>query len=84
MSHQYFQKLNNVPMSTTWVFLGVLAGREIALYNRLRFITQKKVYKHLLKDITKAIIGLVVSIAIVFILTNQQKIIDVIMHYINL
>ena len=80
----YFQNVNNIPMSTTWVFLGVLAGREIALYNRLRFITQKKVYKHLLKDITKAIIGLVVSIAIVFILTNQQKIIDVIMHYINL
>ena len=35
----YFQTVNNIPMSTTWVFLGVLAGREIALYNRLRFIT---------------------------------------------
>ena len=80
----YFQNVNNIPMSTTWVFLGVLAGREIALYNRLRFITQKKVYKHLLKDITKAIVGLAVSITVVFILTNQQKIIDVIMHYINL
>ena len=35
----YFQNVNNIPMSTTWVFLGVLAGREIALYTRLRFIT---------------------------------------------
>ncbi len=75
----YFLNLNNIPMSTTWVFLGVLAGREIALYNRLRFITEKKVYKHLIKDITKAIIGLVVSIAVVFVL-NQY---DVILEFIK-
>lgn len=80
----YFQNVNNIPMSTTWVFLGVLAGREIALYNRLRFIPQKKVYKHLIKDITKAIVGLIVSIAVVFILNNQEKIFSVILHYINL
>ena len=80
----YFQNVNNIPMSTTWVFLGVLAGREIALYNRLRFITEKKVYKHLLKDITKAIIGLVVSIAVVFILNKHNEIIQILMHYINL
>lgn len=80
----YFQHVNNVPMSTTWVFLGVLAGREIALYNRLRFITEKKVYKHLIKDLTKAIIGLVVSIAVVFVLNNHKQIIDVLIHYISL
>ena len=80
----YFQTVNNIPMSTTWVFLGVLAGREIALYNRLRFITEKKVYKHLIKDLTKAIIGLVVSIIVVFILNNHKQIIDILMHYINL
>ncbi len=80
----YFQNVNNIPMSTTWVFLGVLAGREIALYNRLRFITEKKVYKHLLKDITKAVIGLVVSIAVVFILNKHNEIIQILMHYINL
>ena len=71
-------------MSTTWVFLGVLAGREIALYNRLRFITEKKVYKHLIKDLTKAIVGLVVSIAVVFILNNHHKIIETMMQYINM
>ena len=71
-------------MSTTWVFLGVLAGREIALYNRLRFITQKKVYKHLLKDITKAVVGLIVSIAVVFILNNHEKIIHILQSYISL
>jgi len=80
----YFQTVNNIPMSTTWVFLGVLAGREIALYNRLRFITEKKVYKHLIKDLTKAVIGLVVSIAVVFVLNNHKQIIDVLIQYVSL
>ncbi len=80
----YFKQLNNIPMSTTWVFLGVLAGREIALYNRLRFITEKKVYKHVIKDITKAIIGLVVSIIVVFILNQHDKIFELVRHYLTL
>lgn len=80
----YFLNLNNIPMSTTWVFLGVLAGREIALYNRLRFITEKKVYKHLLKDITKAVFGLIVSILVVFVLNQHQAIINLFKHYFNL
>lgn len=80
----YFLNLNNIPMSTTWVFLGVLAGREIALYNRLRFITEKKVYKHVIKDFTKAIIGLVVSIFVVFIINKYDTIIELLLHYINL
>jgi len=80
----YFQTVNNIPMSTTWVFLGVLAGREIALYNRLRFITEKKVYKHLIKDLTKAIVGLAVSIAVVFVLNNHKAIIDTLLHYVSL
>lgn len=80
----YFQNVNNIPMSTTWVFLGVLAGREIALYNRLRFITEKKVYKHVIKDFTKAIIGLFVSISVVFILTHHIEIFNLLKHYMNL
>lgn len=64
----YFIQLNNVPMSTTWVFIGLLAGREIALYNRLRFESPKKMYKHILKDLTKVTFGLAVSIAVVIVL----------------
>ena len=80
----YFQYVNNIPMSTTWVFLGVLAGREIALYNRLRFITEKKVYKHLIKDLSKAIIGLVISISVVFMINQYENILNLIKHYISL
>lgn len=80
----YFLQLNNIPMSTTWVFLGVLAGREIALYNRLRFITEKKVYKHVIKDFTKAIIGLFVSVIVVVILNLHDEIFELIKGYFNL
>ena len=66
----YFIQLNNVPMSTTWVFIGLLAGREIALYHRLRFESPKKMYKHILKDLSKATFGLVVSIAVVVVLVK--------------
>ena len=31
----FFKEFSNVPMSTTWVFLGLLAGREIAVRYRL-------------------------------------------------
>ena len=68
----YFVKLNNVPMSTTWVFIGLLAGREIALYHRLRFESPKKMYKHILKDLSKVMFGLVVSIAVVVVLIKFE------------
>ncbi|MEL6973478.1 MAG: hypothetical protein AAFO02_25200, partial [Bacteroidota bacterium] len=31
----FFKEFSNVPMSTTWVFLGLLAGREIAIRYQL-------------------------------------------------
>ena len=68
----YFIQLNNVPMSTTWVFVGLLAGREIALYHRLRFESPKKMYKHIFKDLTKVTFGLVVSIVVVVLLTQYD------------
>ena len=66
----YFINLNNVPMSTTWVFIGLLAGREIALYQRLRFESPKKMYKHIEKDLYKVTLGLIVSIVVVVMLTQ--------------
>ena len=61
-------------MSTTWVFIGLLAGREIALYQRLRFESPKKMYKHILKDLYKVTVGLVVSIVVVVLLTQFDKV----------
>ncbi|AUC85924.1 hypothetical protein CW731_11760 [Polaribacter sp. ALD11] len=63
----YFKELNNVPMSTTWVFIGILAGREIALNFVLRRNEARKdMFKSLGKDLFKVFIGLVVSIALVY------------------
>ena len=61
-----FKEWNDLPMSTTWVFLGLLAGREIALRNLLR--RKERTYSRTLalvmKDFSLASIGLVISIII--------------------
>ncbi len=64
----YFKQMNSIPMSTTWVFLGLLAGRELIL-TYLHAETDKNNYKEtaflVLKDIGLASIGLLVSIGLV-------------------
>jgi hypothetical protein len=61
----YFKLYNNVPMSTTWVFIGLLAGREVAMTirrsgkNDLLGTT-----KLVVKDASFAMIGLAISVAI--------------------
>lgn len=77
----YFINLNNVPMSTTWVFIGLLAGREIALYHRLRFESPKKMYKHIIKDLTKVTFGLVVSIVVVLVLVKFDVVVQFFMSH---
>lgn len=57
-----------LPMSTTWVFLGLLAGREIALRNRLSLNPEKKLGPMIFSDIGKAALGLIVSITLVVLL----------------
>lgn len=64
----FFQNLSNIPMSTTWVFLGLLAGREISMNISPRYTTikQKKlpiVLKLVGRDALFALIGLIISIA---------------------
>jgi phosphate/sulfate permease len=56
---------NTVPMSTTWVFLGLLGGREIAMnVTKTNHKTIKKTLRIIGKDILLAFIGLVISIII--------------------
>ncbi len=61
----FFQNISNVPMSTTWVFLGLLAGRELAMTVSQHFTgtrTLQAASKLIVKDIVYAFIGLVISI----------------------
>ena len=61
----FFKELNDIPMSTTWVFVGLLTGRELAIAtftNRTKF---KGVFPLVAKDFFKMMIGLGVSVGIV-------------------
>ena len=60
----YFKERSNIPMSTTWVFLGLLAGREIALSLLLRHRPLREAALIAGKDVGKAGIGLAVSVAL--------------------
>jgi uncharacterized membrane protein len=62
----FFKELNNIPMSTTWVFLGLLAGREIALRYNLTDKIPKETMIDLGRDLGKVFFGLVISILLVF------------------
>lgn len=64
----YFKELNNVPMSTTWVFIGLLAGREIAIRIRLEKKLSRQIARMIFSDLGKVFFGLVVSILLVFII----------------
>lgn len=62
----YFKQLNNIPMSTTWVFVGLLCGRELALNTGVtKKGNLKTIFPIVAKDFLKLIVGLLVSVAIV-------------------
>lgn len=57
--------ISPIPMSTTWVFLGVIGGREIAISLSRTKEGQKhkqKAFRLILKDFTYAMIGLIISV----------------------
>ncbi len=58
----------NLPMSTTWVFIGLLAGREIAIRLRLEKTLSWHTSRMILSDLAKVFIGLLVSVVLVFII----------------
>ncbi len=65
----YFTYLSTVPMSTTYVFVGLLAGREIAIRFRLAELAlDGRTFKLIGSDLAKILFGLIVSIALVFLM----------------
>ena len=65
----YLKQMNNVPMSTTWVFVGLLCGRELAIATtKDRKI--KKVFPLVTKDFMKMMLGLCVSVVIVLLVQS--------------
>ena len=64
----YFKELNDVPMSTTWVFLGMLAGREIAIAYIGGLRGKLEALMDVVSDIFRAFIGLVISVVLAIFL----------------
>ena len=65
---------STIPMSTTWVFLGLLGGREIAM--KIRKTNNKSVRKTLHNigaDILRACIGLLVSVIVAFSVNDNVR-----------
>jgi len=68
----YFKLHSKVPMSTTWVFIGLLAGRELGM--AIMKTADKSVWNAVklgFKDMSYALIGLVISIAIAIGVNDQ-------------
>ena len=63
----YFKQYNDIPMSTTWVFVGLLCGRELAVYRDFHSADGLKViFPMLLSDFMKMILGLALSVVLVW------------------
>jgi hypothetical protein len=75
----YFKMLSNIPMSTTWVFIGLLGGRELAIaLAKSKKLSKRKArifraYSLARKDMTKAAIGLLVSLVLALIINEGVR-----------
>ena len=70
----YLKVISTIPISTTWVFIGLLGGRELAinikLYSRGNYI---KALKMISKDALYAGIGLAVSLALALSINENMR-----------
>jgi hypothetical protein len=57
-----------LPMSTTWVFIGLLAGREIGIRINLDKKLNKDTVRMVFADLGKVFFGLLISVILVFII----------------
>ena len=61
----FFKQYNDIPMSTTWVFVGLLCGRELAISTLMKDYKFKHVFPIIGRDFLKMMVGLIVSVGIV-------------------
>jgi len=62
----YFKQYNNIPMSTTWVFIGLLSGRELAIATFSGGVKNlKEVFPIVAGDFGKLMVGVAASMGII-------------------
>jgi hypothetical protein len=74
----YFKQISQIPMSTTWVFLGLLAGREVAISltkkrKKRRKMKTKDTLRMIGRDVFMALIGLFVSLLLAILINQEMK-----------
>lgn len=72
----YFKIINNIPMSTTWVFLGLLGGRELAMSLQAKgqqVLKLRVAALMIFKDVAFAAIGLLVSLVLAISINETIK-----------
>jgi len=57
-----------LPMSTTWVFIGLLAGRELGMRINLKGKVDRTTLEMTFSDLGKVFFGLLISVVLVFII----------------
>jgi hypothetical protein len=67
-----FKEVNNIPMSTTWVFVGLLTGRELAIAAADQKRKAKQVFPLVAKDFGRMMIGLCASVIVVIVVHNLK------------
>ena len=69
----FFKQYNDIPMSTTWVFVGLLCGREFAIASVSNGSYKlKHVFPIVGKDFLKMMLGLIVSVGIVIAIHSMN------------
>lgn len=58
----------NLPMSTTWIFIGLLSGRELAMRFKLEGKVTSSLWGMIARDLAKVFLGLVISVILVFVI----------------
>ena len=74
----YFKGLSNTPMSTTWVFLGLLGGRELAISiskrrKKKKIKSTKRAFKMISRDLLYALIGLLVAVILALAINSEVR-----------
>ena len=74
----YLKWVSTIPISTTWVFIGLLGGRELAINIQAKLGAERKAgiwnsIKLIRKDLLYAAIGLLVSILLALAINKEMR-----------
>lgn len=64
----FFKEYSKIPMSTTWVFVGLLAGRQLGVSLILASVDTKESTRMVIRDALKVLSGLAVSILVAYLI----------------